>query len=251
MDLKEWAGGLPAAAAELREQLTMVSAVSQFLETGADDPVLDSLASLNRSVFRMLRTVNRLELACRLTDENELRCRAGKLDLAEWTEELARKMAGILAGAAIRLEWDLPEEMPFCLDRELLACALPELVAFGARSGDRLKLSLTRQGEKAIFTLTVQGEAARLPLVPPELRKETEDPGLSLVRSIAGLHGGGLVTCLDGGKCRSLTLILPRQAEPTDRDLAQPLPAVDDGGFDPVLVAFSDLLPAGEFRPTV
>lgn len=233
---------LPATAAELREQLSMMTAVSRLLEERADSREQNYIASLNRSVCRMLRIVNRMELAHRLTDEHELRLDPAPLDLTYCVEELARKAHDALLTAGITLEWDLPVRQPFRGDRALLEMAVTELLVSAAESGTRIRLSMTSDGNSARVTFTVEGDPILAPVIP-DGAEQAEDPGLSNARLVAQLHGGALVTESEGGLIRTLTMVLPHRPIPVDGRLASP-----DGiniptpGFDPVLVALSHLL---------
>ena len=63
-----------AHMAQLRMQLAQMTAASQLLEQYATDEKSRAyLSTINQSVCRMLRLVGRLELARRLTDEDEVR----------------------------------------------------------------------------------------------------------------------------------------------------------------------------------
>lgn len=247
MDREILAADLPATAAELREQLSLMTAVSQLLEESADSRALGCIASLNRSVCRMLRIINRMELAHRLTDEHELRLCSSSLDLSPWAEELARKIHGVLRTAGITLEWELPDRLPFFGDRELLELAVTELVSAAAEGGDRLCLSLSHRKDSVHITVTAEGDPRRQALLPEEAERR-EDPGLSNARLVAQLHGGVLVTGLEGGLCRTLTMVLPVRPASADSRLSTPgRAAIPTPGFDPILVAFSHLLPESEF----
>lgn len=244
MDRESLAAGLTAVSAELREQLSLMSAASQLLERTAGSRERSYIAALNQSICRMLRTVTRMELAHRLTDENEIRTFPAPMDLAAAGEELAGIMQGVLSAAGIALEWEGPSSLLVCGDRELLSRTVLEMVSAAAESGNAIRLTLSQHGDKAHITVSAAGEAPARPLVPEGLEEE-ESLGLAMIRQVARLHGGTLVTCLEGGFCRSLTVILPQRLDlPATRLESPKTPA---GGFDPVLVAFSYLLPESEF----
>ena len=248
MDREFLAAGLTAVSAELREQLSLMSAAAQLLERTAGSRERSYIAVLNQGICRMLRTVTRMELAHRLTDENEIRAFPAPMDLAVMTGELAGTMQGVLPAAGIALEWEAPSSLLVCADRELLARAVLEMVSAAADSGRNIRLSLVQHGDKAHITVAAAGGSPARPLVPEGLEEE-EPIGLSMIRQVAQLHGGTLVTCLEGGLCRSLTVILPQRLDlPATRLESPKTPA---GGFDPVLVAFSHLLPESEFLPEI
>lgn len=248
MDRESLAGGLIDISAELREQLALMSAAAQLLERTAGSRERGYVATLNQGICRMLRTVTRVELAHRLTDENEIRSFPVTMDLAEMTEKLAGKMQGVLVGGGISLEWECPEALLICGDRGLLCRAVLELVSAAAEAGSTVRLSLTEHGDNAHLTVAAEGEPPARAIVPAGLEEE-EALGLQMIRRIAGLHGGTLVTCLEGGLCRSLTAIVPKRLNMPASVLESPPCPAPTGGFDPVQVAFSHLLPDSEFLP--
>ena len=82
-----------AHMAQLRMQLAQMTAASQLLERYATDEKSRAyLSTINQSVCRMLRLVGRLELAQRLTDEDEVRLHVAPLDITRWGEDLARRL---------------------------------------------------------------------------------------------------------------------------------------------------------------
>lgn len=251
MDRFSPAAEMSAAAAELREQLSLISAASQMLEETAGEQGLSYVASLNAGIHRMLRTVTRLELGHRLAAEHELRLVTATVDLAEWTEELARRMAGVLAGAGVRLEWDLPSRLTARVDPELLTYTLTELIASATLSGRRVKLQLSRSGDDFRFHITAAGDPLVLPLAPRMDDRQEDSPGMIMVRRIVALHGGSVLSCLGEGQPLSCTLLLKRDPMGEGFSLSAPIEPADNGGFDPILVAFSHLLPSSEFRPSL
>ena len=248
MDRESLAAGLTAISAELREQLSLMAAASQLLERTAGSRERSYVATLNQGICRMLRTVTRVELAHRLTDENEIRSFPAPMDLSPMVEKLAVVMKSVLAGAGISLEWEVPAALLVCGDGELLRRTVLEMVSAAAESGSSIRLSLTQCGDKAHITVAAEGEPPARPLVPEGLDGE-EPLGLALIRRVARLHGGTLVTCLEGSLCRSLTAIIPQRLDLPRTVLQSPLVPAPTGGFDPVLVAFSHLLPESEFLP--
>ena len=250
MDREVLAGGFAASAAELREQLSMMAAASQLLERTAGSREMSYVAAMNQSICRMLRTVSRMELAHRLTDENNPRACYEAVDLGLWAEDLARRMQSVLGAAGISLGWEVPSALMAHVDGELLSHMVLEMITFAAESGGELRFSVGTQGGKIRIVVRAEGTAPSRPLVPECLAEEIQDLGLAMVRKAAALHGGTLVTCLEGGVCRSLTVILPQGLDEPVSRMESPRSSMTAGGFDPVVVAFSHLLPEKEFLQT-
>ena len=251
MDRDTLAAGFTANAAELREQLALMSAASQLLERTAGSRERGYVAALNQSICRMLRTISRMELAHRLAEEQEPRAVLAPLDLSVWAEELARRMESVLAAAGISLQWEVPAVLPAHADGELLSRIVLEMVTAAAESGNRIRLTLNRKGDQVHITAGAEGEVPNRPLVPECLAEGREDMGMAMIRQAARIHGGTLVTCLEGGLCRSLTVIIPLGLDEPVSRLESPRAPLSTGGFDPVLVAFSHLLPESEFLQTL
>ena len=248
MDRETLAAGFTATAAELREQLALVSAAAQLLERTAGSRERSYIATLNQSVCRMLRTVTRMELAHRLTDENEIRAFPAPMDLAVLAGGLAGPMESVLASAGIALTWNGPAELLLTGDRDLLGRMMLEMVSEAAETGNRIRITMSQQGDKAHITVAAEGDVPARPRIPEGLEEE-EPLGISMIRMVAQLHGGTLVTCLEGGLYRSLTVILPQRLNLPAGQLESPRKEAALGGFDPVVVAFSHLLPEQEFLP--
>jgi len=249
MDREYLASGIGGATAELREQLSMMMAASQLLERTATGREKEYLASLNRNICRMLRTVSRMELAHRLTDENEIRAFPAPMDLGPWTDALARRASDILALAGASLEWDAPASLLLNGDETLLSHMVLEMISAALGGGNHVALSVSCRGDNAHLSVTSAGEVPEL-LRVPDLPGDEEEPfGIAMIRQVAQLHGGALITCLKDGRCSSLTAILPRRMDlPAGRlESARTEPVF--GGFDRTLVAFSHLLPTQAFMP--
>ena len=249
MDREYLASGIGGAAAELREQLAMMTAASQLLERTATGREREYLASLNRNICRMLRTVNRMELAHRLTDENEIRSFPAPMDLGPWTQALAQHAKDVLSAAGVSLEWDAPESLLLNGDECLLSHMVLEMISAALSGGNHISLTVSRRNDNVHLTVTAGGDAPEALRIPDSVGDGEEPFGVALIRQVAQLHGGTLVTVLEGGRFRSLTAILPRRMDLPAGRLESPKSEPVSGGFDRVLVAFSHLLPSDMFAP--
>lgn len=252
MDRESLAASTARTAAALREQLSQITAVSQLLEQAvAGGRERTYLAVLNQSVCRMLRTIGRMELTHRLTEENEIRVFPALTDLGGMVDELGRQIEGVLAAAGVGFRWQGPQSLLANVDEGLIRYMLLELVSNGAKAGKHVSLTLTQRGDKACFSIGDDGEG-----VSPEkltqmfdTEEALEGGGIPVAQRIAELHGGSLMADSMPGRGLTMVAIVPLREELPEGRLKSPAVPVPKGGFDEVLVAFSHLLPAESFLP--
>ncbi len=236
--------------AALRSNLNQIAAASQVLERSATDEKGRSyLAVINQSVCRMLRIVGRMELGQRLAG-GQIRPAPAHIDLARWLRDLAQRLSGVLADIGIAFTLDAPDDLPVYADGELLQQMLLELIAHMALAANRITLTVARTEGTVRFTLCDNGPAPAegRPALPSPLEDEEEQSSLELARAIAELHGGAVVVSSDPGLALSMAVSVPLEAAPSTL-LESPRAPWHSEGFDPALVAMSELLPARAFRP--
>lgn len=242
-----------AHTVQLREQLAQMTAASQLLERYAtDEKGRAYLSTINQSVCRMLRLVGRLELAQRLTDEDEVRLQVTPLDLSRWGEELGRRLAGVLAGGNISFSYEVAPGLFGVADGAMLEQMVLELVSNAAKTGTAVKLSVQSGGQSVRVTVSDQGpglDAQQLSALFQQPPKEGEGLGVALAQQIAQLHGGLLMADSQLGRGVNMVAVIPlREGLPTC-SLETPPPQWGDNGLDRVLVGLSDVLPAKAFSP--
>lgn len=247
--------GTVRTAAALRGQLAQMTAASQMLERSANDEKSQRyLAALNQSICRMLRIVGRMELTARLTGEPRLEL--APIDLGELTHEMGDQLAGLLRHAGVQISVRGPERLPAQGDWALLRQLLLELISNAAGKGDRVTLTLAREGDKAVFTVTDNG-AGLSPEGMVRLFSEGEEElpdwrkpgnGVVIARRVASLHGGRLIADCGPGRGLRVAVSIPLALAATDT-LSSPALRWDQGGFGEELVALSGLLPAVAFLP--
>ena len=139
LDREGLAASVAKTAGELRLQLAHITASSQLLERMAQgERARAYLAVVNQSICRMLRSIGRMELLHRLTDENEIRVFPRLMDLGRWTAQLAQRLQSVLQGADVTLRYQGPDILLSCADEELLRQMLLELLVQAARPGDEV-----------------------------------------------------------------------------------------------------------------
>lgn len=248
-------------AVELREQLAEMTAAVQLLEQAdLNEKGRRDLEVLNRGICRMLRSVNRMELAERLTNEDEIRSFPALADLGPVAQSLGRRMESVLAEVKLPCRCTVPDSLPAYVDEGLVTQMLLELIdhVAGAALADReagsrgeLSFTVSQQGDKVCFCVGGSG-AAPTEELERLFEPDERDPasrGIPLALWIAELHGGVLMANTGAGHGVTLAAVLPLRLNMNRPGrLASPSVSYRAGGFDPVLVALSDLLPPGAFR---
>ena len=240
-------------AAALRSQINQIAAASQMLERATEHTKGRSyLAIINQSVCRMLRTVGRMELDTRLSRSHP-DLDPVYTDLALWLDELNRRLSGVLAEVGITVTLNCPPSLLAFVDQELLQQLLLELVTHLALAGTEITLTAGRKGNNLHLTLsdTGPGTAEGRPVLPDVLETHEEQSSLDYARRIAALLGGTLVVSPTADRGLSLAVSIPLSDEPPATQLENASTNWHSGGFDPVLVALSELLPSKAFLPEV
>ena len=242
-----------AQMVQLRVQLAQMTAASQLLEQYATDERGKAyLSTINQSVCRMLRLVGRMELAQRLTDEDEVRLNVGPLDISHWGEELGRRLESVLAGAGVSFSWDVAPGLFGVADGTLLEQLVLELVSNAAKTGSPVKLSVQPGTQSVRITVSDQGpglDAQQLSTLFQQPPQEDGGLGVALAQQIAQLHGGLLMADSQLGRGVNMVAVIPLREGLPNRRLETPPPQWGDNGLDSVLVGLSDVLPSASFSP--
>ena len=250
MDREALAAATAKTAAALRSQLNQMAAASQALERSTESEKGRAyLAIMNQSICRALRIVGRMELAHRLTGEDHIHFTPKYMDLTAWLEALCLRLEGVLADIGITFTLQCPKLLLAMVDGELLQQMLLELISNLALVGTDITLSADQKDGKLYFTLSDNGpgKAEGRPVLPAALEEQEEKASIDLARQIAELHGGTLVVSPVGDRL-SMAISIPL-VEGTTGQLESPRIPWHSGGFDPVLVAMSGLLPSRSFLP--
>lgn len=246
---------------QMRAQVTNLMAATNLLT-----PVIreqgearyeEYLAIMNQSYYRLLRLMDGAATARTLAGDG-LSYEPGPLDLAGFCRELEGQVGPLaaLAGVGFRYESDLAGFITVgdagLLRRMLLALISNALRAAG--EGGEAGLRLARIGDRAVLTVWDGGPGLD-PALLADLERRPHQPGgwlgvgLPLARRIAQLHGGMLVLESPPGRGLRCTVSLPVQ-KPEPGAVRTPAGRLDPlGGFSPVLVELSSVLPYRAFLP--
>lgn len=234
---------------QLRELMNQL-----LVEAGPAGP--DGLlpAGFSKSFHRLFRLVGNVEYLEQASGEPGVPFRPVTMDLAGLCGETAQVVKDLLRGTGTGLDYQCRERSLLIPgDLELLQRLLLGLLsnAIRASEGGEVRLTLRLRGNRAYLTVANSGPAlsgralaALLQEGPGEelpLPGQGAGLGLTIARHIVTLHGGSLLTQLDGAP--KLLVSLP--TGPLDGRVSVRAPILRrDGGLHPVLVELSDVLPA-------
>lgn len=255
---------LARLAVRLRQETAGMAAALQQLDPTEGAPSEERarryLAAANQGLYRLMRLCDHLEFVER---PDEAVYRPEPLDLAGFCGELAGQVEGVcrLAGYRFRYETELASLITTgderLLRRLILSLVSNAIKAAGEDGG--LGLRLSKRGGRAVLRVWDDGQGvaggglARLfggaAELPPSLDpSEGLGLGLDAVRRIAELHGGSVLMEAQPGRGLRCTVFLPVKRPEGNLPLRSPR-ADYSGGFSPLLVELSDVLPVELFLP--
>ncbi len=247
---------------EVRDRISDAMAAVQLLtplvrEKG-DGRDREYLAAMTKSFYRLLRLIHHMEVC-----QQETLSRPEALDLAGLCRDVCDQCMPMAKKLDISFDWTLSDSSVLSMGSDhLLSVALLNILtnAFEAAGpGGHVSLGGARENGYWKVTVTDDGPGLRKPeQVRDPFLKQPGGVGLGLeaVRKVAGLHGGVLLLedrkgSTPEGETDSgvrAVLALPVQKPTGGEILREPRIRMDfRGGFSPILVEFSTLLPLDEF----
>ena len=217
----------------------------------------DNRGGVQKSLHRMFRLLDNLDLL-RACSEGEPPFSPVAMDLAGLCRQTAEAAGTVLREIGVSLTCDAPASLLISGDPELLRRMLLELLANAAKAlgHGRVWVQLRAMGSRAVLTVSDNGRAVSPRQLAALLEQDGGEAlplpgqgaglGMAVVRRIAALHRGALMVEWSSG---APAVILSLPAGPGEGRTQVSTPRLQrDGGFSPLLVALSDLLPAGLFR---
>lgn len=238
---------------ELRERVSELLGATQLLSglvrDQGDEKDAKCLSVMNHSLYRMIRTINHMEL-----------CQAEKpvftprtLDLAGLCRDLGREVELQAKELGVSFRWELETESLLTVgDRMLILQAVLNLLTNSFQAVGKtghVVLRCGRNKDRCEITVWDDGPGLRQREEKEQnpLLKEGEGVGYGLPAAYraAELHGGVLLLeNREEGGLRAIFSLPIR--EPEEKELKSPAPDIY-GGFSPLLVEFSPLLAARDF----
>ena len=223
-------------------------------------PSRRGMDTFSRSFCRTYRLLSNLDFIRLMGTPEGVPFHPVTMDLAGLCRHLVQEAAFLLKEADIQLVYQ--SDLSSLLipgDPDLLQKLLLTLLSNGAKAGPGGTVSLTVSSRKgrAIVTLGSRGEglddAGLEALLAQDMQPEIQIPdpragagmGLAIARHIVSLHGGALL--MEPRKNGVLSVVsLPLGT--LDPRLSVRSPAEEAGGFSPVLMELSDVLPLSLFE---
>ena len=245
---------------QLRQEAAGLAAALQRLDPTRSeldpDRAKQYLAVANQGIHRLLRLCDHLEFLDRET------FRPRPMDLAGFLRELCAQVEGVCraGGWTFRYESDTMGVITMA-DPDLLRRLVLSLVSNAMKAagqGGSLGMKLSLRGRRAILTVWDAGAGLETEDFPRLFEGGAGEPvldpksglglGLDAVRRIAALHGGAVMVESRPGEGLRAAVALPIR-EPQAGELTLRTPRPEPGGFSPLLVELSDVLPAELFTP--
>lgn len=253
----------PLFIEQLRDQVNNLMAAAQLLTPAIreqEERRYDQyLAILNQSLYRLLRLMNNLDFVQQLEGDAPPVPHTELLDLSGLCRELGDQVIPLAQQAGVRFVWEA--ETPALLltgDAALLRRMLLNLISNALRAAGKdgeAGLRLHLRNNRAIITIWDNGAESTLPSEEEgadELLLQKHDGlslGLLIARQIAVLHGGTVV--FECREERGMNAVVSLDAQHDGKPgitLRTPKMSVDtSGGFSPVLVELSSVLPFNAF----
>lgn len=230
-------------------------ALEALTDAAAPEEVSHYGAAALRSVYRLRRTAEEMELYAHLRDGSyrlTFRDVSVLSTAAAWFGELAE----LLQRAKIQLSWELPQrDFILRLDWPLVTVLLQGLIAnAAANSADGcVRLKLARGEERRLLITVSNRPAAPLPASLFDLHADPQQDlrpgiglGLSVISAGAACHGGSLLLSAD--QSGLVTALLSVTGEEGVADINRSFIQIPMG-TDADLVALSPVLPPELYRP--
>lgn len=246
--------GLERLALQLRRETATLSAALQRLDPTEEVPDAERakryLEAANQGLYRIIRLADHLSLT---GDEADWQPRG--IDLAGMCRETAEEVEGVCRMSGYDFTWSLEISGLLTVGddrllRRMLLCLVSNAMKAAGRAG-KLGLKLSLRGDRAVVTVwntgRTLGEEDVARMFGGDLASVPTDPmqglglGLEVVRRTAALHGGAVLAESREGVTRCVVSLPIRKPE---REETLRTPKADyTGGFLPVLVELSDVLP--------
>lgn len=247
---------------ELREQINTLLSANHLLATLVQEKGsqrdLACLAMSDQTLYRLMRTIQHLEFVHGVIPPLQLQL----TDAAQLCRRLGESLEHLAADLNVNFSWSVDGgdystmADPLLLERALLNLLTNAIQAAGKDGKVWLRAALS--GGSILLTVEDNGPGMG---DDPQLNVASgADPflkmpggvglGMDLVKMIAQLHKGTVMWHDRAGGGLSVTLSLPQTAPPQPSEVVKtPLQKDLTGGFSPLMVELSPLLPLEQFLP--
>ncbi len=239
--------------ARMGDILAAIQPLTALVQERGQEADRQYLAIMNKSLYRLIRDIRHAEVCV----EDPI-FQPRPLDIAGLCRDLGREMELLSKPLGVSFDWALECSSLITVgDDQLLQMAVLNLLANAfeaAGNGGHVKLSLSLATRN--WSVTVEDDGPGLRLTDPDADPLLARPGgvglgLDTVQRVAELHSGVFLTGrgVDRGLRAVLTapIVKPGGETGTSGRLNTPVTIDRWGGFSPVLVELSPVLPAETF----
>lgn len=231
------------------------------LEHTEDPANMERAAQLNKGIYSLLRAANHIRLAG--LEQDHLLLNKKRIRVLDWLQDFTGRIDSICETAGRRLHTQLPALDDMCdLDQDQMERAILNLVSNAikyTKDGGIITISAAKASKNRI-RITIRDNGCGIPAYEmgvifrrKEHRPQLPDPrigiglGLPITRTIVKGHGGNLLveSQENVGTAVHLWISTVRGTDyPLYSDIQKPS---HSGGFNPILVELSDVLPSSIF----
>lgn len=201
--------------------------ISVLAESEGNDKLLEYVCSLNRSYYRIKRTIDNYNTLCGLADRN-IPFNPAPTDITELCRDTIDTVNMLIDGQEIRINLNAEPHTRIVADRALIQQLLLNLLSNSishSRRNGRISVSLLRTDENLIIGVDDDGDGIsqdELSRVFDRYRynadlnqPQSSGIGLSVVRGIAELHKGAMIVESRGdGQGTSVRVMLSYGIQP-------------------------------------
>ena len=255
---------LALAAQQLRVPLSNMLTITDCLLPELQDESQQQRAfQMQRALFQLMRQINNMADAERYAGLDSPQFE--NTELCHFFREIIEKAHTTLEKANTSVHFTCPETPVLTMiDRERVERATYNLLSNAVKfspTGSTVEVTLTRTDRMACLTIEDQGEGIAAHVQGSLFHRYLREPaiedsrfglglGMTLVRSVAAVHGGTVLLEQSRGTRVAMTMAIRREIPGI---LRTPKVRISDytGGRDPSLLEFSDSLPADAYEASV
>lgn len=255
-------GEFSAVFSSLRSSMSNIkfssTCISVLAESDGNAKLLEYVCSLNRSYYRIKRTLDNYHTLYGLTDKT-LPFSPEPIDITELCRDMISTVNTLVDRQTVRISFNSEPHIRIIADRALVQQLLLNLISNSinhSRRNGRISISLLRTDASLIISVDDDGEG----IPPDELSRvfdryrysinlsqpQSAGIGLAVVRGIAELHKGALIVESRGENMgTSARVMLSFDVQPVNpASFAAPSGDYEDMAMQRILTALSDCLTA-------
>ena len=253
---------LALAGQQLRMPLSNVMVLAELLLPKLnEDPGTTELAGkLNKGLFQIMRIINNMADAERYYPEADFKME--NTELSAFLKEVFSKAETALDREGIRIEiTPLPHRVFSLVDRGGLERAIYNLISNAvkfAKADSCIHICAAHVGSQIRISVENEGDSIPEAVQSTLFHRYQREPaiedsrfglglGMSLIRSVAAMHGGTVLLDQPGGTRVTMTLTIRKRLPGSLRSPALPIGDYA-GGWDTALLEFAETLPSSAYE---